>query len=228
MSSPYLEHTERLSARPTLVLTGAYGSGKTECALALARAWAATQPVTLIDLDFVNPYFRVLDHTAALAREGITVIAPAPERAPIDAPALPAAAHEVLRRPRGRTIADLGGDPAGAVVAAQFAATLAEADVWAVVNFSRPTTADPAQAAALLHAIAAAARLRLTGLVSNTHLGPYTTADDLLGGLAQTRALGARMGLPVTLLCAPPALPLPACGVPVLRFTPMLARPWEI
>ncbi len=223
--TPLLEYADRLHVRPALVLTGAYGSGKTECALALARVFATDGPVTLVDLDFVNPYFRVLDHAAALAKDGITVVAPAPERAPIDAPALPAAAYEALRHPVGRTIADLGGDPAGAIVLAQF--TLTDADVWAVVNFSRPTTAEPAQAAALLRAIAAAARVRLTGLVSNTHLGPYTTPEDILAGLAHTRALGEQLALPVTLLCAPPALPLPDEGLPVLRFTPVLARPWE-
>lgn len=47
-----------LRLQRTLILTGAYGSGKTECAMALAGILQEQAPVTLIDLDFVNPYFR--------------------------------------------------------------------------------------------------------------------------------------------------------------------------
>ena len=54
----------QLTPQPTIIITGAYGSGKTEIALALAARYAAEETVTLIDLDFVNPYFRVQDHAA--------------------------------------------------------------------------------------------------------------------------------------------------------------------
>jgi hypothetical protein len=122
---------------------------------------------------------------------------------------------------------DLGGDPVGAVVLGQFAPELTTYDLWAVVNFARPTTSAPDAAAAWLEAVAAATRLRLTGLVSNTHLGPYTTADDVVGGLAQARTLGARLALPVVMLGAPAGLALPEVGLPVLPITPRLQRPWE-
>lgn len=217
---------ELISNPGAVLLTGAYGSGKTECALALAAALAPHGPVTLVEMDFVTPYFRVLDHRAALEALGVEVIAPVAHLAQNDAPALPPAAGEALCRPRGRTVVDLGGDPAGATVVAQFAPRLTEYQLWAVVNFSRPTTADPAQAAALLAEITAAARLRLTGLVSNTHLGPHTTPADLAGGLAQARALGELLGVPVVLQCAPAGITAPP-GPPVLSITPRLKRPWD-
>ena len=47
-----------LAATMYLVLTGNYGSGKTELALNLAMQFARTYKTTLVDLDIVNPYFR--------------------------------------------------------------------------------------------------------------------------------------------------------------------------
>ena len=41
-----------------LVLTGNYGSGKTEISLNLALKSAKRMKTTLVDLDIVNPYFR--------------------------------------------------------------------------------------------------------------------------------------------------------------------------
>ena len=41
-----------------LVITGNYGSGKTEISLNLALKAAAAEKTTLVDLDIVNPYFR--------------------------------------------------------------------------------------------------------------------------------------------------------------------------
>lgn len=210
-----------------LILIGAYGSGKTECAMALAVACAAQGPVTLIDLDFVTPYFRVLDHIPALEAAGVQVIAPRAEIAQFDAPALSADAGAALLHPRGQTIVDLGGDPNGAVVLGQFAPRLIDYDLWAVVNFARPTTPDAATAANWLAEIAAATRLRLTGLISNTHLGPHTTADDLRDGLAQTHQLARLLALPLTIVAHPAWLAPPTDTLPTLAITPRLVRPWE-
>lgn len=215
------------SASP-LIITGAFGSGKTECALALAAQWArAGEVVSLVDLDFVNPYFRAQEHRAELEALGVEVIAPEARVAAIDAPSVPAGTRAALLRPRGRTIVDLGGDPAGAVVIAQFAPELRAYELWAAHNVFRPTTAEPEQAAALLAEIAGATRLRLTGLIAASHLGEDTTVDDVLDGLESTRAVAGLLGVPVVLLSAPAWLRLPALEAPVLAITPRLKRPWE-
>ncbi|HEY3415853.1 MAG TPA: ParA family protein [Armatimonadota bacterium] len=211
----------------TLIITGAFGSGKTECAMALAEQAAQGGPAALVDLDFVNPYFRAQDHRAALEARGVRIIAPDPHVAPIDAPAMPAAAAEAMIHPTGCTIVDLGGDPAGAVVIGQFAPLLHAYAFWAVVNFARPTTPDAAHAAALLQEIARVTRLQLTGIISNTHLGALTEAEDILQGLAQARELGELLHLPVRLLAVPAGVSLPPQAVPVLEITPRLRRPWE-
>jgi len=220
------ELTALVPSPGAVILTGAYGSGKTECAMALAVALTAAGPVTLVDLDVVTPYFRVLDHREELAARGVRVVAPNGTLAHNDAPALPPEAADVLVHPRGRTIVDLGGDPVGATVLAQFATRLPACGLWAVVNFARPTTATPDSAAALLARVVAATRLSLTGLVSNTHLGADTTPADLAEGLARCRTLGDILGVPVVLQCAPVGCAAPP-GPPLLAITPRLRRPWE-
>jgi len=210
-----------------LIITGAFGSGKTECALALAAEWAAAgERVSLVDLDFVNPYFRAQEHRVELERLGVEVIAPEERVAAIDAPSVPAETRSALLDPRGCAIVDLGGDPAGAVVIAQFASELAEYELWAAHNVFRPDTAEPEQAAALLAEIAGAARLRLTGLIAASHLGAETTVEDVLCGLEGTRATAGLLDVPVVLLAAPAWLRLPALDVPLLPITPRLKRVW--
>ena len=49
-------------------IIGHYGSGKTEIAMNLAIALAQRDPVTLVDLDIVNPYFRSAEHPQVLRR----------------------------------------------------------------------------------------------------------------------------------------------------------------
>lgn len=211
----------------TIILAGVAGSGKTECAIALALAYARLTTVTLVDLDFVNPYFRSQDHQQALTSHGITVIGPDPTVAAIDAPAFPPAARDAIIHPIGFTLVDLGGDAAGAIVMGQLATNMQSYHMWAVLNFSRPTTATVADAARLLKSIAAATRLQLTGLVSNTHIGEFTTAADIVAGLAATRQVGTILQLPVVLLCAPAGLSLPVFDIPVLPIIRWLHRPWE-
>ena len=210
----------------TYIITGAYGSGKTECALALALAWRAETAVTLVDLDFVNPYFRAQDHRALLAASGVQLIAPDKAVAANDAPAMPAAARDALVSPHGRTIVDLGGDPAGAVVIGQFAPQMTRYDLWAVMNFARPATAQ-GEGAALLAEISRVTRLRVSGLISNTYVGAGTDAADVLDGYARTEALARELGIPVVFACLPESLVSMSLPVPTLVIRRRLLRPWE-
>ena len=72
------------------LFAGHYGSGKTNIALNYARALRAQGlPVTIADLDIVNPYFRTKDSEQALKAEGIGLICSAFANSNLDAPAMP-------------------------------------------------------------------------------------------------------------------------------------------
>ena len=62
-----------------IVLVGGFGSGKTEVSVNLAKFLAGPKnsPVTIVDLDLVNPYFRTREALQEMEALGIRVIAPA-------------------------------------------------------------------------------------------------------------------------------------------------------
>ena len=216
--------------RKTIIITGAMGSGKTEIALELAERLAETEPVTLIDLDFVNPYYRSVDKRGELESTGIRLLAP--EHTAIDTPLIADGTHEAITAPTGTTIVDLGGDPDGATIIAQFKEGINDYDFFAVINFSRITTENLPETIMLLKAIEQTGRLKLTGLISNTHMKEYTTKDIVLNGLEKCIDLGATLDLPVVLAAATEGIAQEIAGqtfsVPVLIIKRKLTNIWEI
>ena len=73
------------------IVTGHYGTGKTEFAVNLALALAEEQEnVMVADLDIVNPYFRSRERRKEFEAAGIKLISSSQEAAHADIPALPA------------------------------------------------------------------------------------------------------------------------------------------
>jgi hypothetical protein len=219
--------------RRLVALMGELGSGKTEIALHYAQCVAESRrPVAVVDLDVVNPYFRVLDHRLRLEREGLRVIAPASRFAASDTPAIPAEAMAVFQEPGWWGIFDVGGGPAGARALGRFAALFGEyADQyagWVVVNARRPTTQTEDDIAAMIRQIEATSSLPATGLVSNTHLCDETTPEHILAGHALISAAGRALGLPVVFLAADrrwaDGLPV---DCPVLPLRRRVRLPWD-
>ena len=81
-----------------LVLTGNYGSGKTELALNLAMHFAEQCPTTLVDLDIVNPYFRSGEKADEMRSAGVRMLMPTYAMTTVDIPALPAVTISMLLR----------------------------------------------------------------------------------------------------------------------------------
>jgi Mrp family chromosome partitioning ATPase len=191
--------------RRITVLVGSFGSGKTEIALngALALA-AAGGPVTLADLDVVKPYFRSRAARAILDEAGIRLLAPAGEVTHSDLPIVVPQVRAALRDPSCRVVVDAGGDDVGARVLGSLSDVLpvADAHVLVVLNFRRPSTPDAEKAAAMVRKIEAAARVKVTGLVSNTHLMRETTPRVVLEGHQLAVEAAEDLGIPVIAVTA--------------------------
>ena len=187
-------------SRQVTVLVGHYGSGKTEIALNGALDLAADGvAVTLADLDVVKPYFRSRSARHILAEAGVRLIAPEGENVYADLPIIVPQVRDILRRPRGKVIVDVGGDGSGARVLGSLTDVLPTTDIeiLVVLNFSRPSTPDVAGAMAMVHEIEAVARVRVTGLISNTHLMEETTPESISEGARLAMETGIASGLPV-------------------------------
>ena len=103
------------------ILTGHYGTGKTEVSVNLALALAAEgEQVMLADLDIVNPYFRSRERRPLLEKAGVRVISSSQACSDADVPALPAELLAILEDRSITGILDIGGDPVGARVLARF------------------------------------------------------------------------------------------------------------
>ncbi len=184
------------------VLTGNYGSGKTEIALNLALSFAAEgKSVTLVDLDIVNPYFRSGEKKEELEAAGIRVLMPTFALTTVDIPALPAEIQSVFELPRDRVIFDVGGDDTGAAALGRYAASFQRyrRDTLSclVVNAMRPLTGTAEEMAELAGRIGARGRLGIDRMINNTNLAGRTEPAMVEAGEKTALACGKTLGIPV-------------------------------
>lgn len=215
------------------IITGHYGSGKTEYAVNLALSLVKSgNPTALADLDIVNPYFRSYEQAQRLEAAGIRVIVTSCGGA-VDMPAIDPAVMSIFQDQKWTGILDIGGDPVGAHVLARFSDQLhpEEFDLLYVLNANRHETRDLDSALLYLQAIEIACQQKVTGIVNNTHLCGETTAEDILKGAKLAQALSQRAGIPIVHHAVEHRL-LPQVrdqlAEPILPIEIYMKKPWEI
>ncbi len=215
------------------IITGHYGSGKTEYAVNLAKSLVQSREnVVLADLDIVNPYFRSYEQTEMLERAGVRVIVTSCGGV-ADIPALNPAVMSVFQDRSITGVLDIGGDPIGARVLARFAHQIRNEDyaLLFVLNANRPETKDADLALAYLRSIEAESHLTVTGIVNNTHLCAETTAHEILKGAALAGALSEKTGLPIVHHAVHRKFLSQVSdqlSEPVLPMDIYMKKPWEI
>ena len=217
-----------------VIITGNYGSGKTEVSvnLAVERNSGGTE-VRLADLDLVNPYFRTREARHQLRNLGIEVILPPEQYMTADLPVLAPQVAGAIREQTAMVILDMGGDDVGATVLATLADRLQGISfkMLQVVNPFRPFTETVEGCLKIKSEIEAASKVEMTGIVGNANLIDETQAGHIYDGYEFAAEFARQSGLKLEFVTVPEILKADvdtgrfAC--PVLTIKRQLVPPWK-
>lgn len=183
------------------IITGHYGSGKTEIAINFALELKKRyNDVVICDMDIVNPYFRTNDAKEFLDKKGIRVIAPDYACTNVDIPVLPGDIVSVFDNKNVHAVLDLGGDDDGAVALGRYFNYLKneDYDMFFVLNALRPLTSEADEVKKLFESIELMSRLKITGIIDNTNLSYLTEASHLSQSLEFAEKLSCELKVPLS------------------------------
>jgi hypothetical protein len=161
------------------------------------------------------------------------VVVPPGAQAYADLPIILPEIAGMLRQPEGvTTIFDVGGDDVGARVLSSLQPSIPEGgyQLWQVINSRRPFTGTLDECIAMQLAVEKASRLKVTGLIANSHLIDETTPETILEGWRLARRVSGETGLPVR--CAAvmeewaAAPELEEIEAPLLKMRRYMLPPW--
>lgn len=188
-----------------VLLSGHYGSGKTNIAVNLAFIMKEKcERVAIADIDIVNPYFRTRDSKGELEDAGIRVIASEFASSNVDLPALPSDVYAITSDQSLQAVIDVGGDDRGALALGRWRDAIIEENNYQmllVVNRFRPLTRSAEATIEVMREIETAAGMHFTAVVNNSNLGEETTAEDVLASQAYADEICALTGLPLRMTC---------------------------
>lgn len=191
------------------IVTGHYGSGKTEFAinyaLKLKESFGAS---TICDMDIVNPYFRTNDAVDFLNKKGVSVIAPEYANTNLDLPSLPSDIISVFSENAAPSVLDVGGDDDGAIALGQFYPYLSKEDyeMFFVINTLRPDTSSAEDIINLVKAIEYTSRCRVTSIVNNSNLAYLSSVKDIKDSLKLVDEVAKKLNLPVKYISGKPEI----------------------
>ncbi len=200
-----------LAQEKVTVISGPYGSGKTNVAVNLAMDIAKNNIVCRVaDLDIVNPYFRSADNERMLADLGVQTLVPEFANTNVDIPALPKN-YQLLFNGDGKSVADVGGDADGAAVLGLSHDDYVNSGykMYFVYNRYRYVTADPLGALEVLEAIQRASGLTFHGIINNSNLGEETTAETVINAIPYATEFAQMANLPLLLTTSPDWVEVP-------------------
>lgn len=182
------------------IFTGHFGSGKTEVAINYAIKMAKEgKKVVLVDMDVINPYFCARDIKATLENHyKIRVISTKKDLVNAELMVLSGEILSAFNDKSYEVILDIGGDDVGAKVLGIYNKYLNDEDysMYYVLNNSRPETLNCRMASKYLRSIESASRLKVTDIISNTHMMKETESSHILKGDIESLELSKFLSIP--------------------------------
>lgn len=182
------------------IITGHYGSGKTEFSVNYTLGLGSTGSKTaIVDLDIVNPYFRSRELEPVFEEKGIRVISSSVKGLSGDLPALSPEINTVFQDKSYEVVFDVGGDKVGATALGRYHKYLDNEpyDMLFVLNANRRQTHTIEGAINYLNAIQEGSKQKVTALVNNTHLCQETKLEDIIRGQELCENLSKEMNIPI-------------------------------
>jgi hypothetical protein len=184
--------------RRITILSGHYGSGKSEISMNLALAH---QVDYLVDLDIINPYFRTRAMNKELEEHNIHLVESTVKgKLGSDMPYISGEAVVPFVKEDLTAIYDLGGTKNGGRVLIQFSdriKNVEDIDLLYVVNIYRPETNTKEQIIKAIHELEGEAQLKVTGLINNTNLMQFTTKEIVQEGELVCQAVSQELNIPI-------------------------------
>jgi len=195
-----------MNQNPLIVVIGAYGSGKSEYSINLAKMLkkdkiinnntfiSKSEKVSLVDLDVVNPYFRSRDVREIFEKEGIEIIAPESKYNKIDLPMISPQVKGAINDLSKTVIIDVGGDPTGCRALGQFEDDIKKRpyQMILVVNTKRPFTSDFDEIISMKSMLEGISKLKITEIISNTNLMEFTDIDTITKGIKTIKEVSVK------------------------------------
>jgi hypothetical protein len=218
-----------------LIVIGAFGSGKSEYSINLARLHKIHTPhsIALVDLDVVNPYFRSRFVRDSFLSDDIEVIAPDFQYGHADVPMISPRVRGAILDTQRTVILDVGGDPDGCRALARFTDDIATRlyTMQFVVNTKRPFTMSVDEIIEMKCKLEHISQLKITELVCNTNLMELTDISIITQGVEILSTVAQRESLTfehyLVLDDSANRYPAQINGVKKINLTHYLTKPWE-
>lgn len=183
------------------IIIGHYGSGKSEFSMNYVTKLRdlTDAKVAISDLDIVNVYFRTREKRDFLQSKNIIPIDSSIQATSLDLPAVSAQVTAPLTDKSYDYVIDVGGDDVGARVLGRFSHLVEkdDYDMFCVVNANREQTQTTSDVINHIRAIENSSKLKVTGLINNTHLVRETTIEDILKGQELVKEVSNITNIPI-------------------------------
>jgi len=182
----------------TYIITGYYGSGKTEFSLNLAIYLVRNgENVTIADLDIINPYFRSRQKANYLNSLGINIVGSAlSNHTGQDVPAVSFSFISEINK-GNCVILDLGGGEQGVKLLASSYKFIKDYEFLCVVNLFRKETDNIQKMIDFISSINKTCPLKINALVNNGNLLQLTTPEDILKSQKEILQVANNFNIPL-------------------------------